>query len=173
MTSGIPQHWAAYLRENVHVCVRVLEDKHTEQTSQLDSPTWLSWPGGPTGAGEQPTLKDSGDKDAREEPAVSHPVGTSASPSPGPSAAGLLPLSGEEWLRLRRLRPGLRDPTQGTSRGLVVAEMRFCLCFCRSRPSATGTDVWRPRGCSLKSGLRGQLMGNSQVRHIQTVFPTH
>lgn len=97
---------------------------------------------------------------------MSRPAGTSASPSPGPSAAGLLPLSGEEWLRLGRLWPGLRDPTQGTSRGLVVAEMRFCLCFCRSRPSATGTDVWRPRECSLKSGLGGQLMGNGQVRHI-------
>ena len=101
---------------------------------------------------------------------MSCPEGTSASPSPGPSAAGLPPLSGEERLRLGRLWPGLRDPTQGTSRGLVVAEMRFCLCFCRSRPSATGTDVWRPRGCSLKSGLRGQLMG---ISHIQTVFPTH
>ena len=26
----------------MHVCVHVLEDKHTEQTSQPDSPTWLS-----------------------------------------------------------------------------------------------------------------------------------
>ena len=58
-------------------------------------------------------------------------------------------------------------------RGPMVAEMRFCLCFCRSRPSATGTGVWRPRGCSLKSWLGGQPMGDGQAHHIQTVFPTH